>query len=49
MPPKLAKDDWGILLVSIILVAILPAWLFLLLPLAPIILIALIGGIFLRR
>jgi hypothetical protein len=48
MPPTLTKDDWCTLLASIILVAILPAWLVLLLPFTPIIVIALIGGIFLR-
>ena len=46
MTPKLTKDDWYLLLVSIILVAILPGWVFLLLPFAPLFVLALIGGIF---
>lgn len=35
----LTKDDWYKLLVSIILVAILPGWVVLLLPLTPVLLI----------
>ena len=45
MTPKLTKDDWYVLLVSIILVAILPGWVILLLPFAPLIVIVLLVGI----
>ena len=49
MTPKLTKDDWYTLLVAIILASILPGWVVLLLPMIPIVVIVLIGGLFLRR
>jgi hypothetical protein len=49
MTPKLAKDDWYTLFVAIILAAILPGWAVLLLPIIPIVIIVLIGGLVLRR
>ena len=49
MTPKLTKGDWCTLLMSIILVAILPGWVVLLLPIIPIVVIVLIGGLFFRR
>ncbi len=45
MTPQLTKGDWFILLVSVILVAILPGWVVLLLPLVPLIVIVLLAGI----
>jgi hypothetical protein len=44
--PKLTKDDWSTLLVAIILAAILPGWVVLLVPIVPIVVIVLIGGLF---
>ena len=49
MTPKLTKDDWSTLLVAITLAAILPWWVVLLLPMIPIVVIVLIGGLFFRR
>jgi hypothetical protein len=49
MTPKLTEDDWYILLVSVILALILPGWVFLLLPFAPLIFIVVFGGIIVGR
>jgi len=49
MTPKLTEDDWYLLLVSVILVAILPGWALLMLPLAPLIFIVVFGGIIVGR
>jgi hypothetical protein len=45
MTPKMTKDDWCTLFVSIVLVAVLPGWVVLLLPLVPLIVIVLLAGI----
>jgi hypothetical protein len=41
----MTKEDWHVLLVSIILVAILPGWVVLLLPFVPLIVIVLLAGL----
>jgi hypothetical protein len=45
MTPQLTRDDWYLLLVSIILVAVLPGWVVLVLPLVPLMVIVLLAGI----
>ena len=49
MTPQLTKDDWYLLIVSIILVAVLPGWVVLLLPFLPIAFAVLLGMLFFRR
>jgi hypothetical protein len=42
----MGKDDWVILLVSIILAMLLPWWVIVLVPIIPLILIGLVGALF---
>jgi hypothetical protein len=43
---KMRGEDWGILLVAIILSILLPWWAFALLPFVPLILLMLVCGLF---